>query len=193
MTTAEFLSSLRPQGIQLWVEGEKLCYSAPAGGLTPDMAGELRKRKAEIVGLLRDASQIAPLILPVSHDGNLPLSFAQERLWFLDQFEPNSSVYNLANGIRLKGTLRVGALEQSLNEIVRRHEALRTSFSMVEGQPIQVISSSFTRPLPVLDLSNLSETEREAEAQRLADEENQRAFDLARGPLLRCQAAAARR
>ena len=185
MTTAEFLSSLRPQGIQLWVEGEKLCYSAPAGGLTPDMAGELRKRKAEIVGLLRDASQIAPLILPVSHDGNLPLSFAQERLWFLDQFEPNSSVYNLANGMRLKGTLRVGALEQSLNEIVRRHEALRTSFSMVEGQPIQVISSTFTRPLPVLDLSNLSEAEREAEAQRLADEENQRAFDLARGPLLR--------
>ena len=110
MTTAEFLSSLRPQGIQLWVEGEKLCYSAPAGALTPDMAGELRKRKAEIVGLLRDASQIAPLILPVSHDGNLPLSFAQERLWFLDQFEPNSSVYNLANGMRLKGTLRVGAL-----------------------------------------------------------------------------------
>ncbi len=118
-------------------------------------------------------------------DGDLPLSFAQARLWFLDQLEPNSSVYNLANGIRLKGTLSVAALEQSLNEIVRRHEALRTSFSMVQGRPIQVISSSFTLSLPLLDLSHLSEAEREAEAQRLADEENQRAFDLARGPLLR--------
>ena len=137
------------------------------------------------MGLLRDASNIAPLILPVSRDSNLPLSFAQERLWFLDQFEPNSSIYNLANGIRIKGTLSVGALEQSLNEIVRRHEALRTNFSMVEGQPIQVISSSFTLPLPILDLSNLSEAEREAEAQRLADEESHRPFDLARGPLLR--------
>ncbi len=114
-----------------------------------------------------------------------PLSFAQQRLWFLDQLEPNRSVYNVANGIRLRGPLSVGALEQSINEIVRRHEALRTSFSMVEGQPVQVISSSFTLPLPLLDLSNLLEAEREVEAQRLADEEAQRAFDLVRGPLLR--------
>ena len=134
----------------------------------------------------RATQNIASLSIPAtSRGGDLPLSFAQARLWFLDQLEPNSSVYNLANGIRLKGTLRVGALEQSLNEIVRRHEALRTSFSMVEGQPIQVISSSFILPLPILDLSDLSEAEREVEAQRLADEENQRAFDLARGPLLR--------
>ena len=94
-------------------------------------------------------------------------------------------MYNVANGIRLRGPLSVGALEQSINEIVRRHEALRTSFSMVEGQPVQVISSSFTLPSPLLDLSNLLEAEREVETQRLADEEAQRAFDLARGPLLR--------
>jgi len=75
MTTAEFLSSLRTQDIQLWVEGEKLCYSAPPGALTPELAGELRKRKAEIMGLLREASDIAPGILPVSRDSDLPLSF----------------------------------------------------------------------------------------------------------------------
>lgn len=134
----------------------------------------------------RATQEITRLSMPaILREGDLPLSFAQARLWFLDQLEPNSSVYNLANGIRLRGTLHVAAFEQSLNEIVRRHEALRTRFSMVEGEPVQVISSSFILPLPLLDLSNLSETEREAEAQRLADEENQRPFDLAQGPLLR--------
>jgi amino acid adenylation domain-containing protein len=136
----------------------------------------------------RATQNITRLVVPVvSRDGDLPLSFAQERLWFLDQLEPGSTVYNLANGMRLKGTLRAAALEQSLNEIVRRHEALRTTFKSVEGSPRQVVTSGLTLALPVVDLSNLSAAEREAEAQRLADEENQRAFDLGRGPLLRAK------
>ena len=185
MTTAEFLSSLRPQGIQLWVEGEKLCYSAPAGGLTPDMAGELRKRKAEIVGLLRDASQIAPLILPVSHDGNLPLSFAQERLWFLDQLQPANPSYNVPAALRLTGRLDLSALEQALNEVLKRHEGLRTTFIAVGGQPFQVIAPITEWTLPIVIIQSLPEHERENEVQRLVDEEASRAFDLTRDLLFR--------
>jgi len=124
-------------------------------------------------------------ILPMPRTGDLPLSFAQQRLWFLDQLEPNSSVYNVPSGLRLKGPLDISALEQSLNEIVRRHEALRTTFSMVEGQPVQRISPSMRLALPVIDLSYLPESEREDEARRLTNEEAQRPFDLERGPLAR--------
>ncbi|UCF78981.1 MAG: non-ribosomal peptide synthetase, partial [Candidatus Eiseniibacteriota bacterium] len=114
-----------------------------------------------------------------------PMSFAQERLWFLDQLEPGRPVYNIHIAVRLRGPLNVAALEQSLKEIVQRHEILRTTFSLVEGQPVQLIVPALTLTLPVVDLRNLSETEREAEAQRLTIEETQRPFDLARGPLLR--------
>ena len=79
-------------------------------------------------------------------DKPLLLSFAQQRLWFLDQLEPNSSIYNVPAGLRLSGPLNVACLERSLNEIVRRHEALRTTFPAVEGQPVQVISPSLISP-----------------------------------------------
>jgi Condensation domain len=86
---------------------------------------------------------------PVRRDGNPALSFAQQRLWFLDQFEPNNSVYNVPIGLRLRGPLNVASLERSLNEIVRRHEALRTTFPAIEGQPFQLISESLALSLPV--------------------------------------------
>jgi len=115
----------------------------------------------------------------------VPLSFAQERLWVLHQLEPESTAYNLSSAIRLSGLLNVGALEQSLNEIVRRHEGLRTTFSAVEGQPAQVIAPALVENLPLMDLRSLPEVERVAEARRLAAKEAARPFDLARGPLLR--------
>ena len=113
------------------------------------------------------------------------LSFAQQRLWFIDQLEPQSAVYNVPGALRIRGTLDVAVLELSLNEIVRRHQALRTAFSIVEGQPVQVVSPSLRISLPVGDLTDRPATEREEEARRLAREEAQRPFDLARGPLLR--------
>jgi acyl carrier protein len=107
------------------------------------------------------------LILPIlrrPRSEDAPLSFAQQRLWFLDRLEPNSSAYNICSARRLKGPLDIGALEQSLNEIVRRHEALRTTFSILEGQPVQRISSSLSLALSVIDLSQLPESQREDEA-----------------------------
>jgi len=114
-----------------------------------------------------------------------PISFAQQRLWFLDQFEPNSSFYNVPTAIRLTGPLEVDALEQSLNEVISRHEVLRATFSTENGSPVQIIHPEMILKLPVADLRHLPETEREAEVLRLATMEAQRPFDLGRGPLVR--------
>jgi amino acid adenylation domain-containing protein len=127
----------------------------------------------------------APPIVPVPRDGNLPLSFAQERLWLMDRLEPNNSAYNVPAALRFIGSLNIAALEQSLNEIVRRHEVLRTTFTVVDGQPIQVIAPSLTLKIPVVDLQALPEAEREAEVLKLAERDVQLPFDLAREPLLR--------
>ena len=127
-----------------------------------------------------------PPVKAVERDGVLPLSFAQQRLWFLDQLEPGSSAYNIPAAVRLKGSLDVKALERSLKEVVRRHEVLRTNFTMVDGQPVQVIGEAEEFSLPVLELAaTLSEEEREAEVQRLAQVEAAQPFDLGTGPLLR--------
>ncbi|PYX07514.1 MAG: non-ribosomal peptide synthetase, partial [Acidobacteria bacterium] len=114
-----------------------------------------------------------------------PLTFAQQRLWFLEQLEPHATAYLIPWSIRMNGTLNVSALRDSLNEIVRRHEILRTTFSSVDGQPTQVVAPSVYIPLPVVDLSEF--TEREKEAQQLAAAEAQTPFDLKTGPLVRAQ------
>jgi amino acid adenylation domain-containing protein len=135
---------------------------------------------------LRAGEEIqSPSMKRVKLDGELPLSFAQERLWFIDQLEPNSSLYNCPGAVRLTGRLNAEALQQCLSEIVRRHEALRTTFATLEGKPIQVIAPPLPLSLPLIDLSDLPEKEREAEAARLAYEEGEKPFDLAAGPLLR--------
>ena len=116
-----------------------------------------------------------------------PASYAQQRLWFLDQFEPGSPYYNIPAAVRLSGRLDVAALERTFQEIVRRHETLRTTFETIDGQPVQVIALEASFALPLTDLTHLPEQEREAEALRLAAEEARRPFDLSRGPLLRAQ------
>src|SRR6266542_1603239 len=115
----------------------------------------------------------------------LPLSYAQQRLWFLDQLEPNNSAYNVPIAVRLKGKLEVAALEASLNEIVRRHEALRTSFETIEGTPIQVLSDEVELKLEVVDLRALAAAAGEQAVLREARAEAARGFDLATGPLIR--------
>jgi len=127
----------------------------------------------------------APPIVPVPRDGKLPLSFAQERLWLVDRLEPNNTAYNMPAALRLVGSLNIAALEQSFNEIVRRHEVLQTSFIEVDGQPVQAIAPSLTLKIPVVDLQALPGSDRDAEVLRLAAQETQLPFDLEWGPLLR--------
>ena len=140
---------------------------------------------AENIDLSRGGGLQAPPIVPVPRDEELPLSFAQQRLWFIDQLEPDRSVYNFPAAVRLKGPLNLIALKQSLNAIVNRHEALRTTFPIVDGRPVQVIAPLLTLTLRMVDLRELPEPERESEVQRLAANEAQRPFDLAEGPLVR--------
>src|SRR5262249_47972231 len=117
--------------------------------------------------------------------GRLRLSYAQQRLWFLDQLEPGSIAYNLPAAVHLGGALKVRALERALSEIVRRHEALRTRFPSVDGEPAQVIREAEPLTWPFIDLSGLSPERGREEARRLALREARRPFDLAAGPLLR--------
>jgi len=149
----------------------------------------LGKKRHELLKLLLAEEGVSPSqgkrIKPREKDGPIPLSFAQERLWFLDQLEPNSSVYNLSTAMRLHGVLNVDVLERSFQELVRRHEVLRTTFDFQDGQSVQKITSDWGLHLPVHDLSIIDQLEREEKIHQLIIEEGQRPFDLTRGPLVR--------
>jgi amino acid adenylation domain-containing protein len=148
------------------------------GPTVAELAGRVEEmRRAEL--------PLLPPVVPVERDGALPLSFAQERLWFIDRLDPESAAYNIPVAMRLGGVLDEAAMERSLSEIVRRHEALRTTFAEVDGSPVQVIAPFGAFALAVGDLSGLSEADREAAARRRAAEEAGRPFDLSAGPLFR--------
>jgi len=188
-TIEEFLSYLRSLDVKLWANGDRLRYSAPEGTLTPTLRAEVVERKTEILTFLHKVEHVSrstiPPIQPVPRDGDLPLSFAQQRLWFLDQLEGSSAIYNMPAALHLIGRLHVAALEQSLNEFLRRHEALRTNFATIDEKVAQVIAPTLTVTLPMVDLQALPEGEQSPEVRRLATEEAQRPFDLAKNPLLR--------
>ncbi|HWS88837.1 MAG TPA: amino acid adenylation domain-containing protein, partial [Pyrinomonadaceae bacterium] len=117
--------------------------------------------------------------------GPAPLSFAQQRLWFLDQLMPGGTMYNVPFALRLTGRLDLAAFEQTISELTRRHEVLRTTFAAVDGQPVQIVHPPQPLALPVTDLSQLGEEERERQVERAVVEDARRPFDLSAGPLLR--------
>lgn len=126
-----------------------------------------------------------PPLQPVEHEALRPLSFAQQRLWFIDQLTPNTAAYNVPHVLRIKGHLDSDAVAWIFNQIVQRHETLRTTFVAVEGTPYQKVAPELNLPLPVIDLQTFPAEAREAEAWRLAHREARRPFDLAQGPLIR--------
>lgn len=153
--------------------------AARIAALSPEKCALLTKR-------LQQRADPCPSRITRRPDGApVPMSFAQEQLWFLDQMEPGSAWYNIPVALRLTGRLDVAAFRRAVHEIVQRHEVLRTTFSMLEGQPVQVIAPVLALEIPTLDLSRCPEEVREAEARRLALEEAQRPFNLGRGPLIR--------
>jgi len=127
----------------------------------------------------------ARVIKHAPRDKDLPLSFAQQRLWFIDQLEPGAPIYNVHVPIRLIGALNVEALEKSLSEIVRRHEALRTTFPIKGERPVQMIAPAEPLALPVRDLSDASPEAKEAEIRKASAEEANHRFNLGKGPLLK--------
>ena len=137
---------------------------------------DLRSRESELQ---------APPLVPILREGPMPLSFAQQRLWFLAQLEPDSWFYNLSFGIRLTGPMDVAALQHSFLQVSRRHDMLRTTFSRLDGRPVQRIAGDVTVPFTMVDVSSPAGIGLEEEIRRLATEEAQRAFDIEQGLLWR--------
>jgi amino acid adenylation domain-containing protein/FkbM family methyltransferase len=135
---------------------------------------ELRKEKWEV-----------PPLVKTSREGRLPLSFAQQRMWIIDQLDPGNAAYNISGAVRLEGELDIGGLESAINEIVRRHEILRTRIEVEASEPVQVIDEWQYRRLEVEDMTGSSQEHREAVVRRIMREEAGTGFDIRRGPLLR--------
>ncbi|HYS16880.1 MAG TPA: condensation domain-containing protein, partial [Candidatus Binatia bacterium] len=198
MTAAELVAHLRALDIRLTVDGDRLRCSAPRGALSDALRAELALRKAELVQWLRAAGEnpdvvtvgtgVDSLSLVTSHPGSeedFPLSFAQERLWFLDQLEPGSTTYSIAARRKLRGPLDVAALTRALRDLVQRHESLRSIFPDSEGAPVQRIGPPELVTLEIADLEREPAATRAAAALRLVREHARRPFALASGPLFR--------
>src|SRR5262249_38893112 len=144
-------------------------------------------KEADAPAPIRDRTR--PITVHPARAVVAPLSFAQQRMWFLHQLDPDGSQYTIAVAFRVRGGLDVEALERSFNEIVRRHEALRTTFVVESGTPAQMIAPDWTGRMARVDLENLPEAERAQEANRIIAEDARRPFDLTRGPLIRARVA----
>jgi amino acid adenylation domain-containing protein/non-ribosomal peptide synthase protein (TIGR01720 family) len=145
---------------------------------------------AERIVQLRQGEQVGKKYLalqPVERGGELPLSYAQQRLWFLDQFEPNSALYNIPTSWRLKGTWDIKALQDGINAMIRRHEVLRTVIQEIDGVPMQYIRAYEPRMWSTIKLMHLSANDRELEMKRLMHDEANAPFDFGKGPLIRVQ------
>ncbi|WNN88257.1 alpha/beta fold hydrolase [Gloeocapsopsis dulcis] len=127
----------------------------------------------------------APPLQPVSHRSSLPLSFPQERLWLIEHLKSGSSAYNIPFAFRITGSLKVSALEKSLNAVIRSHEILRTNFALVEGRAVQVIVPTLSLSIPVVNLQQLPKPEQEIQLMKQATAEAKQPFNLSCGPLLR--------
>ncbi len=187
-TIDAFLVHLKSLNVKLWNEDGDLCYSAPDAAMTPALRTELAEHKTEIIKFLNQADQAARFHLPpiqlVPRDEDLPLSFAQQRMWFLDKLEGENAAYNISITLRLDGYLHSIALEQSLQEIVRRHESLRTCFPVVNGAPVVQLSVNHYQ-LAIINLEELPPAAQAIELQNFVSEQAQRPFDLAKGLLFR--------
>ncbi|MGP1375923.1 MAG: non-ribosomal peptide synthetase [Almyronema sp.] len=180
----QLLTDLAQLNVQLWAEGDRLRCNAPKGTLTPMLQARLKQHKAEILSLLHPSAAGAA-IQPIARSQPLPLSFGQQRLWFFEQLQPHSAAYNIAFAVRLTGSLQISALAQALTAIGRRHETLRTTFTTVEGEPVQVIAPPAAVTIPLIDLQALSSLQQDSEVSRLVAAIHRQPFNLTTGPLLR--------
>ena len=185
MNAHELLDLLHRHAIGLVADGDTLRLKAPRGFLTPELRDALTRHKHELIAILAGREGQAAIPRRPASDAPLPLSYSQRQLWFLDQLAPGNPFYNNPAALGLQGPLDVAALERALTEVVRRHEALRTVFESVDGEPRQVIRPAGPVALPVTDLSARPEPERRDRASQAAEADARAPFDLAAGPLLR--------
>ncbi|NER91291.1 amino acid adenylation domain-containing protein, partial [Moorena sp. SIO3A2] len=191
-TLEKFLEELASQDVKLWVEDERLRCNAPEGVLTSEIRIQLSARKQEIITFLQQANLKREfnenLIKPIERNGNPPpLSYAQQRLWFIEKMALSSNAYNMPLTLHLVGQLDYAALQKSLNQIIARHETLRTTFSEINGTPVQIIQPPFELELPRKDLSGLTPSEATTKLQQLLQQENELSFNLEVDPPIRAQ------
>ncbi len=185
-TAEEFVAAIHKSGIRLWVEDGRLHYRSAAGDLPSQYLSQIRERKAELIEFLGKTALVKKVTAsptPRLRAGRLPLSFAQERLWFLEQLGLVGAAYNVPAAFRLEGPLRVDALELAIAALMLRHESLRTRFDAFDGKPCQVIDPPRSFHLQVLDLSSLQHDAREERLESVLQQALTRPIDLQAGPL----------
>jgi amino acid adenylation domain-containing protein len=188
VTPAALLDRLHERGITVWADGSDLRYRGPTGALTPELRDELRANKHAVLAALGAATgngHEGDHIPRAGRDRPLPLSFAQERLWFLEQLAPGTSTYTIASSFWLTVPIDERVLAAALRCLAARHESLRTTFDTLDGRPVQVVAPDADVSLAVHDLRDRPLDERMGAAHELAVEEALRPFDLMVGPLLR--------
>lgn len=190
-------SQLEPEVVERLIEGQlqimadqiEMLRKAGSSVTLQELVEAVTAKKASLrkEKLLRapDHAKVEPTIKPASKEGELVLSSGQQRLWYLDQLAPNTSVYNLPEAFRLRGKLNVQALKQALNEVIKRHEVLRATYAVGDKGPIQVISATLELDLPLLDLSDKQKNEQEGELSKYLESVAWEPFDLSIGPLVR--------
>jgi hypothetical protein len=184
----EFLAELNHLDVKVWLDNEQVRVNAPKGVMTPTLLTKFKSYKTPIMAWLqqRQTTHLQPLIQPVSRDQRLPLSYAQQRLWFLEEMG-SQAAYNMPAVLEITGKLDLAALQQTLSEIVRRHESLRTTFANEAGTPYQYIQPPTPVALPVVDLRSLSDASQQVEAKRLCEAEAMHPFHLQHDLLVRAQ------
>ena len=188
MTAVELIEHLLKLGATLYIENNELKCKVQRGVLSAELLENLKLKKLEIVEFLKRNTLVEDIdaIELVSRSGRLPLSYAQQRLWFLDQLEPGNSFYNIPASVELRGELNVEALRESFARLVERHESLRTRIRVDEvGEGYQEIVADFALEFPLLDISRLTEESRDEIARELSRQGSGRGFDLSTGPLIR--------
>ncbi len=189
MNIVDLLQRLRERGVTLSVENGRLKTAAPKGAIDAELALLLRDRKHALIAFLaraaeqRDASNRIGKAAPAA---SYPLSFAQQRLWFIDRLEGGSPQYNLPLALKLSGRLGTSALQDALDALVARHAVLRTRFAEIDGEPRQIVAAADSVALRRIDLVDVDGALQEARLRELAAEDAARPFDLAADAPLRC-------
>uniref|UniRef100_UPI0009B8455B hybrid non-ribosomal peptide synthetase/type I polyketide synthase n=1 Tax=Paenibacillus polymyxa TaxID=1406 RepID=UPI0009B8455B len=183
------VDQIRKKGIDLWVEDGNLRFRAPKGVLTPELRCDLQAHKKMLLSYLQEQEGGSGLLslplAPISRKAELPLSFAQQRLWFMQQLDPTHISYNVPITTQIEGALDADILERCLNEIIRRHETLRATFPSSNGKPVQHIQDSMFLKLERVDLRGEVNTNRKNLALKLVVQEARIPFNIASGPLIR--------
>lgn len=185
------LAQLHDRDIRAFIDGERLRVNAPKGALTDELKALIAAHRDELTQALRASAAPPPPVnsqaklLPIPRGAPLPVSTAQQRLWFLDRMDPGQSHYNIGVGVKIHGSLNVGSFSQAVDALIRRHESLHQRFGDVEGVPHVEILEPAGGALEYIDLAAMESQGRLAEAERIADERQRAPFDLARGPIAR--------